>query len=214
MKPKCIVLDFDNTISSFKGGKSGLFAIFTRQDADGRLVRESYEETKKEGMFSIENLTQKLEQKTGIHFNKEEITKEFQVWILDTVCLYSDSAPIISNWRKKGIPVIILTFGYSSYQKQKISMTNTPHDEVFIVESNDTKISVCEKVIKKYGKPLIVIDDTPSVLDDIKDMKFSQDEVVTFLMRRPDCPYIHNKPKYYHREISDFYEAEKIIGLL
>ena len=188
MKPKCIVLDFDNTISSFKGGKAGLFAIFTRQDADERLVRESYEETKKEGMFSIENLTQKLEQKMGIHFNKEEITKEFQAWILDTVCLYSDSVPVISNWRKKGIPVVILTFGYSSYQKQKISMTNTPYDEVFTVEGNDKKSSSIKVIIKKYRKSLVVIDVSPSVLDDIKDMKFSQDAVLTLQMLGDDCP--------------------------
>lgn len=214
MKPKCIVVDFDNSISFFKGGKTGLFTIFIRQGADESLVRESYEETKKEGTFLVENLTQKLEKNTGIHFDKEKIIKEFWAWISDTVRLYTDSVPVISNWRNSGVPVIILTFGDPNYQKQKIAMTNTPYDEVITVESNDKKVMSLKDIIKKYGKPIVVIDDTPGVLDDIRDMGYSQDDVVTFLMRRPDGPYVHNKSKYSHREISDFYEAEKIVGAL
>ncbi len=119
MLPTCIAFDFDSTLSRILGGLQGIFAIFIKRDVPKELVKKCYEELKKDGGFNIQGLLEKIKLKTQRSFDDNAIFCEFDKWVKKSIALYPESISVISELKKRRIPVAIVTRGDLNYQKRK-----------------------------------------------------------------------------------------------
>jgi len=186
MLPTCIAFDFDSTLSRILGGLQGIFAIFIKRDVPKELVKECYEESKKDGGFNIQGLLEKIKLKTQKSFDDNVIFFEFDEWVKSSIALYPESISVISDLKKQKIPVAIVTRGDQSYQKRKIELTRVLYDELYIVSGESGKCKALRELMQKYGNPVLFIDDDPRDLDLIREHGISENEVTTILILRDD----------------------------
>lgn len=211
MIPRCIAVDFDSTLARFVGGKKDLFAIFIRRGISESSVKEAYEESKRNGGFTIQKLQKLIEEKVKKAFDSCAIVQEFDEWVKNTVLPYPDSIPAISRWKVLHIPVAIVTYGDPDFQKKKIAITGIPYDRLHIVTVEDGKSEELRKLLARYGQTILFIDDKPSVLDGVRENGIKENEVITVLIRRQDSPYVHDLSQHHHIEISYLDEIDKTI---
>lgn len=207
MKPKCIAIDFDYTLAHFINGYNGLFEIFTKQGIPFSLVKQTYEEVKQTG-FSLSNFIQILEEKTDIILNLENIYTDFQTWLLETLCLYEDAKFL---QKPLNIPVVIITFGDSEFQLQKIHNMNIVCNSVHTVSCINSKSDTLNNLLQTYGAPILYIDDKASELDAIADSGIRAEDVITFHIFRKDSPYKFEKSKIPHKQINSLHQIFELV---
>lgn len=211
MKPVCIAFDLDNCLARFVGGKEGLFAIGTRRGIPKEIVKEVYEETNVGGGWSAKKFLNNLQKRTQREFGGEDFLQECTRWFESSFALYPDSLSTIRHWHILHIPIAIITRGDPESQRQKITMTKIPYNDLYIVPNDGLKILSLQELIHKYGKPIIFVDDKVSVLDEARAI-FDKGEVITVIIRRPESSYIHKQPKYRHCEIFQLTELKQTIS--
>lgn len=199
MQVTCIAVDFDGTLAYFKGGYDELFAIFSRRGVDPVVVRECYEKTKREFGFSISAMTSVVAGQTGRRFNALEIAAEFRDWLGLSLIPYPDSVATLARWQKQGITVVILTAGNTEYQTQKVQVTHLPHDQLLVVSHECEKPDVVRRLLERYGPPVLLIEDRPSVLDAMREDGLDEDQVITVRLLRAESPYVREHSIYGHR---------------
>lgn len=197
MQPTCIAIDFDGTLAYFTGGYEQLFDIFVRRGVPQEIVRRGYEKTKQEGGFSIVAMIDVMSVLVGHLFDREAIEGEFSVWLRQSLFLYPDSLPWLTEWRRRGVPIAIVTAGNADYQTQKISTLAVPHDHLFVVVKEDEKPTVVRKLLKRYGAPILLVEDRPSVLDLMRNGNLMEGEVVNVRLLRKESPYYHDEPTHH-----------------
>ena len=201
MRPTCIAIDFDGTLAYFKGGYDQLFAIFTRRGVDNSIVRESYEQSKREGGFTITRLMKIVAERTSRSFDDEAINGEFADWLGRSLVPCAEAALVLTVWRDVGIPVVILTSGDMDYQAQKVHATRLPHDDLIVVAHEAGKIEALRALLERYGPPILFVEDRPYVLDLVREEGLTPAEVRTVRVLRPESPYVREKSLYVHETV-------------
>jgi len=207
---RCIVIDFDGTLASFLSGREGFFDIFIKRGVPEHVVKESYETVKASKGFSIENLCNMLNAK-GFSLNKNVLESEFETWVQKDLALYPDSMMAVKNWKKQGIPIIILTAGEEVMQRRKVALTQIPYDELRVVSTAKEKVAEVLSLLKKYGKPLLVFDDRADILDLIHEEFKDSSDVVTVWVNRINSDF--PRGKHEHIEIKDL-SAESLAKVI
>lgn len=207
MRATCIAIDFDGTLAYFKGGYDELFAIFHRRGVDLVVVKECYEQTKREFGFSISAMTSVVSSRTGCSLDTVAIAAEFRGWLGLSLVPYSDSVATLVRWQHQGIPVVILTAGNSEYQTQKVQVTRMPHDQLTVVSHEHEKPDVVRRLLERYGLPVVFVEDRPSVLDAIREHGLTEDRVITVRLLRQESPYVREHSVYRHRSYNGLDEV-------
>ena len=207
---RCIVIDFDGTLASFLSGREGFFDIFIKRGVPQHVVKETYEAVRASQGFLIENLYGALRVK-GFSLNKDVLESEFEERIQKDLTLYPESMTAMKNWKKQGIPIIILTAGEEATQRQKVAVTQIPYDELCVVPTAKEKVAEVSRLLKKYGKPLLVLDDRADILDLIHEEFKDSSGVRTVWVHRvnSDLP----RGKHEHIEIKDL-SAESLAHVM
>lgn len=211
MPVACIAVDFDGTLAYFKRGYDDLFAIFGRRGVDPVVVRECYEQTKREFGFSISAMTAVVTSKAGRHFDATGVTAEFRDWLGLSLIPYNDSVVTLTRWKRQGIPVVILTAGNSEYQTQKVQATRMPHDQLIVVSNEREKPGVARRLLEHYGLPVLLIEDRPSVLDAMREHGLTEDKIITVRLLRQESPYVREQSVYRHRSYNTLQEVHSSI---
>lgn len=208
MKPTCIALDLDYTLTHFIGGYDNLFAIFMRRGVAHEIIQEIYKETQREG-FTIKLFTKKIKDKTGELPQETTVTAEFERWLHESLAPYPDTTAFFAQWFGK-IPIAIVTFGDPDYQKQKLGAVSLPHDIVFTIAPPHRKSEALRTLVSRYGKPIIFVDDTLEMLDSVRNDGLCVDEIITVEMRRPDRASLKT-PMYPHHRVTSLDEVGRLI---
>ncbi len=211
MDISCIAVDLDATLCRFQGGKGGLFSIFVCPQASENDVREIYERVKKNQGFSIEKMQRGVEEKIGKKFNTLEVEQKFSEWLRRSLVLYSDSIPFLTHCNARGHAICIVTFGDTQLQEQKVAVLDIPHNELFVTEKENGKPRILLELLKKYGSPLVFIDDKPSELDRVRDQGMDESDVITVQIYREDGPYGGEEPRFEHHKVSSLHEVMPIL---
>lgn len=198
MQVTCAIVDFDGTLAYFKGGYDDLFAIFSQCGVDSIVVKECYEQTKREFGFSISAMTSVVAQRTGLALRDEDIMNEFRYWLGLSLIPYSDSVATLTQWRRRRIPVVILTAGNVEYQTQKVQATHMPHDQLIVVSHDREKVDTVRRLLNFYGPPVLLIEDRPSVLDAMREHELAEHEIITVRLLRQESPYVREPSVYGH----------------
>lgn len=212
MWPSCIVCDFDTTLAYFIDYKQRLFRIFTKRKVPPHIVKESYEEIKQKGGFTIQRLQKIIESKVKQRFDPASVALEFSQWLERSLMVYPDTHTVIPRWRDRGIPFIIATVGDQGFQRKKIEASGILFDALYIVDKEGSKTLVLKELLAKYGRPIIFIDDKPSELDSVRSA-LKKDDVITVIIRRPDCPKNKTRSLYHHREITTLNEIDEWLSI-
>lgn len=210
MKPACIAIDFDSTLSQFRGGKEGLFAIFTQRGVPEGIVLEAYESAKERG-FSIEKFQKGIEERTQWRFITKQIRRAFDAWVENAIVPYPESHSVVLSWKAQNIPVVIVTRGDPDYQRQKVVASKIPHDALYCVETEEGKVSTLRTLIARYGEPIIFIDDKVGVHDLIRENSLDENQVVTVIIRRPDSSHFNDHSVYQHYEVEHLDDVGQMI---
>lgn len=202
-RPKCVAVDFDNTLAYFKGGYgNSFFPIFVQRGVPEDEVKGYYQTTKEELTFSIKNMIFVVERETGLSLDHGEIVGEFRVWLADSLVAYADSVRELAEWRQEDIRVVILTTGNPEFQKQKIQASGIPYDELLVVTQDGEKPGKVRELLKRYGPPngppIWLVEDDPSVLDLVREAGLSESDVVTVRLMRRESPHFLKVSKHSH----------------
>lgn len=206
----CIVIDFDGTLASFLSGREGFFDIFIKRGVPENVVKESYETVKASKGFSIESLCNMLNTK-GFSLSKDALESDFETWVQKDLALYPDSMMAVKNWKKQGIPIIILTAGEEVTQRQKVAVTQIPYDELCVVPTAKEKVAEVSRLLEKYGKPLLMLDDRADILDMVKEAFGDSSGVSTVWVHRVNSDF--PRGKHEHIEIKDL-SAESLAQVM
>lgn len=198
MQATCIAVDFDGTLAYFRGGYDKLFAIFSRRGVDPVIVKECYEQTKRESGFSISALVSAVTAQSSCHFDMGEIESEFRDWLGVSLVPYIDGTTVLGQWRCREVPVVILTAGNTEYQTQKVQAARMPHDQLIVVANEREKPVIVRQLLERYGPPILLIEDRPSVLDSMRESGLLKHQVITVRLLRRESPYVNDKSMYKH----------------
>jgi len=211
--PACLAIDFDNTIAYFQDTYEGLFDIFIRRGVLKDKAAKAYE-IAKEGGFSFGKMIKSVEKETdanppagGWKQEKEKMTAEFGVWLKNSLILFPESASFLAQISKK-IPVVIVTFGNRSYQRDKISRLKISAREIMSTADKNGKPDLIKKCLEKYGQPVLFADDKGEELDRARD-NFSEKKVTTVRVRRASWRYKREKTRHRHITVSNLQELKK-----
>lgn len=210
-KVTCVALDFDNTIAFHRQGYEGLYEIFTRSGVPLRTVKQAYL-ISRDGGFHINGMLQVIRTRFRhpLRGQTTAIRKEFAGWLADVLIPYPESVTILKKW-KRHVPVVIVTFGHPQHQMEKIALLNIPHTRTYPVASDKAKPKVLKQLTKKYGTPILFIDDRPSVLDLIRKSGLTPKDVITARVVRPGNRYNKDRTRYRHLRVRSFRELAPLV---
>jgi FMN phosphatase YigB (HAD superfamily) len=210
MKPVCIAIDLDYTITHYLGEGDKFFPLLKSYGIPDDTLKDAYEKTKHDGGFTFPRFLIQLNKDLGGRLDPKTlatIQEENDRWFESAFAAYPDSIESLKKLNSK-VPIIILTFGHPDFQNHKIETAKIPHTEVAVTPKKDGKPAILQGLLKKYGKPILFIDDKASEIDRIRDQGIGENEVITVHMKRPDSPYFNQEAKHRHREISSLGEIE------
>jgi hypothetical protein len=207
-----IAVDFDGTIATLSDGDNGsypgLLGLFYGLGLDTQELREAYEEARAEG-FCLERMIQALVAR-GAHIGtlgNLELTRKFIAWVNRSLRVYSDAQAALSRWAKDGREVVIVTMGENDFQNQKVSTANVPHAAVFTTRRDEDKAFLLQRLNEAYGRVLIV-DDKAAVLDAVRDVDPTGEQLVTVRIIREDGKYANQQARHNHIVVSALTEIE------
>ncbi|MBI3633002.1 MAG: HAD family hydrolase [Candidatus Vogelbacteria bacterium] len=199
---KHVALDFDNTVAYFEGGREGIFNLFENFDIKPEEAEKVYEMTKKDGGFNIDNLIEKIKEKTGKKIDIEAVKLDFINWLKKSLKLYPDAKELFARLEKQRRSYSIISVGNELFQRQKIAVLGLKPKNVSIVARVGDKPSVLQNLALEVGRQIIYIDDKASELDAIR-RDLGEQKVLTVRIDRPDSPYRDEKAQYKHVEIKN-----------
>lgn len=210
-KIRCIALDFDYTISHFTDNLDGLFDIVVRHGIDSKHARDIFTTVVENTGFTFEKYFEAL-QETGLVLPRLSILRpEFDAWLSRSLVLYEDSLATLQKWRNKA-PIIIVTSGNPSFQKEKIAASNIPIDLAKYVKPPQQKIHALKDIIITHGAPIIFADDNPRELDAVYQSHMESD-IITIRMLRLDTPYETVASQYPHTVVRSLKELDEKINI-
>ena len=209
----CICVDFDNTLGHFTHGSRDFFNIFLQRKIPRETLEKVYKETACALGFSFPHFVNFLADAVGGIPNRENLGIEFEEWLQRELTVYPDSIPACTLWQRHHIPVCIITAGEEQYQKHKVALLHIPHDDVIVVQHVNEKAPATKKLLKRYGRRIVFIDDKESELDQLCDAGIGTDDVLKVHINRPDSPYGDQKSRYEHLEIESLLDPNLATAL-
>ena len=100
--------------------------------------------------------------------------------------VYSDAEPLVQPIARHYISII--TSGDHHRQREKVLRSHLQVDDLSITKHAPGKVQCVKVLLKKYGAPIIFVDDKAQTLDAIRD-RFAEDEVILYHMVRDDAAY-------------------------
>lgn len=202
----CIGIDFDNTLAHFLTSSTGFFKIFSRYHVSEEQLRKTYDEvahSQNGNGFTFEGMLADVTKMVlALSSHEDELKRAFGKWLRENLTLYPDSLSALTNWHDGlRIPICIVTAGAEEYQRQKVDLMQIPHDDIIVVPHANEKASVTKKLLSRYGRQIVFIDDKDSELDHLCDAGIDSGDVLKVHIKRPDSPYRDQKPRYKHLEV-------------
>lgn len=200
-KPTCIAVDFDFTLTHFVGGLDELFAIFVRR---GVLHSDAVtaEARAEELGFTIAAYIQCVREMGYTVNDDDAIAQEFAAWLAGALAFYEDTPGVLQVWVGTGTPLVVVTFGNAGYQRLKVETMRVPHTAILIASHETPKLTHVRALLARYGAPIWFIEDKPAELDAVRAAGFTEDQVRTFRIDRPDSPYAAVQSTYTHVTVS------------
>ncbi len=84
--------------------------------------------------------------------------------------------------------VSVVTAGDYTLQMGKILRSRIQVDDILIAKTKKEKVKKIRRILKKYGAPIIFVDDNPRVLDSIR-QAFPENQVILYHLVRDDAKY-------------------------
>ncbi len=84
--------------------------------------------------------------------------------------------------------VSIVTTGDYTLQMSKILKSRIQVDDILIAKTQKENVKKIRRILKKYGAPIVFVDDNPKVLDIIR-QAFSENQVILYHLVRDDAKY-------------------------
>lgn len=162
-----LVLDFDDTLFKSKLFKKNLLdGIAENLDVEPSLVREAYDRVKSHGYSTERHVSAIKEQIPSV---QEEKLTPFIAHLFSDMdsYLFKEVTPVLESFKKKGITMILLTYGDHEFQSRKISGTGLVKFFQKIVITTDAK-SIALKELFRDTHRMIAVDNTVEHLNDIK----------------------------------------------
>lgn len=197
----CIAIDLDNTLIYPRGGNLRLFRVLAKHGVPLLRLPAIYEEAKQHGL-SAHSLLAAAKTHSKKPLDAGAIQNDIARWLHASVACYPDSIAAVTEWRKRRVPVMIVTVGVPEFQKEKIAIAGIPHDDVFVVQNVNGKSSVLGTLLDRYGATCLFIDDKSTELDAAYESGIAPERVLTFRIRRRNSPYYQQKAVYEHRHIT------------
>ncbi|MDD5050672.1 MAG: HAD family hydrolase [Candidatus Pacebacteria bacterium] len=179
-KVACIALDFDETLAFINNPKTELFNTWEKRGVPKEIGEKAYEEIHDGEGFSYPGMKIVLK-KYGYDMD-EGFEKELWERLERGLQTFTEVKETIERW-KKMIPVVIVTAGEESFQREKIKRTGLS-DLPCIVTRVGNKTKALRTFIEKYGEPVAFIDDKISELETLKNAGFSEKELIPVLLDR------------------------------
>ena len=201
MEALACVSDFDDCLVRLTD-RSKLFGIFTSaSDGLSRAgVERIYRKVRDSIGFSATHMINAIRGE-GYSINEKAVCAALDRWLKNSLEPYHDTMQFVGRVRASNIPFIVITFGEEKYQIKKVQMSGIPYDQLIVVSSPAEKVERIREVIKKFGRPIVYIDDKATTLDKIA-RAFSPETVLT--VRPVRGPYRMLAAKRMHWEIASF----------
>lgn len=211
VRPRCIVLDFDNTIARAGASREWVWKPFGRWGVPRDRARAAYEAVRDTQGFSITKTIRRL-QREGFRVPQKAAEQAFWLRFRRELRLYRDTQPFLRAVRARfHLPLMIVTYGDPVYQRAKVRLAGVRADRLILISTSDGKPAAIRKLLREFGAPLLVVDDKASELDRLR-RNFSPREVVTVRILRADSPYRRERGRYAHRTVRTLSEVLSIIG--
>ncbi len=198
MKPTCISLDLDNTISYFKRRGSVILDAAVKLGIPRNTVTTTYQSVREIQGFSPKNFRSALE-RLGPPFDGRLFEKQITEFLESSLALYADSRTLRrTNATRSNIPIVIVTAGDTQFQKRKKELLEL-RVPCFVVQPHEGKIAPLQKLLARYGAPIWHVDDRVEELDKIYTSGLVPKKIETIQIVRGMMPRVSkNSP---HRRI-------------
>jgi FMN phosphatase YigB (HAD superfamily) len=211
--PTCIAVDFDRSIAHFvhPATKSandfdGFCKIFTSRGIPREMIAKIARGVSEGQGFTINRLVARV--KSVLEFSylpdEERIEEEFYAVTNECLAAYPETIDCMWEWRRRDIPVEIVTKGEPNYQQYKIELLKILCDSVYCVEPPARKSEALRDILKRYGAPVLFVDNCIGELDGVRDDGLSEAEVITVRIVRDDDVCGDGSSRHRHHEINSF----------
>ncbi|MDD4988913.1 MAG: HAD family hydrolase [Candidatus Pacebacteria bacterium] len=179
-KVTCIALDFDETLAFIDSSREEFFGTWEKRGVPKEIGEKAYKEIHDGEGFSYTGMKKAL--KNYGYDMDESFEKELWARLEKGLRPFKEAKETIERWMNK-CPVVVITAGDDSFQKEKIQRTGFSHLPLIITKFRK-KAEAIQTLLKKYGAPIVFIDDKISELTSIKEADFSKKDVILILLDR------------------------------
>ncbi len=206
MNYTCYACDLDNTLTYFTRGTDALIDIVATYGVPRDVaVRVMNAVVDSDVGFSHKTFVAAL-CKLHNQINAPQLERDVCGWLEhDGLARYPDVDQFLISIEARGLPWAIITAGNEEWQVKKIEAVNLPTDRVFVVSPMVGKADAIKKLLKRFGSPIVFVDDRPAELDRVRDVH-EPDVVDTYLIERPESPHNMNLSRYEHKKIKSLLE--------
>ncbi len=148
-KPPVIALDLDFTLARFRSGYGGFYDIaesfgISRETAE-RELRENIRSSAglSFGGYSRSLFPNDSERANGFETGLDRHFKADFSW-------YPGVRELLENWRRQGIPLVVVTAGSEELQTRKLGVLGFGFDEVHITDITVGKASAIRRIQSEY----------------------------------------------------------------
>jgi len=204
-----IILDFDDTIFNTFQVMQEFRKIFNRLGFTDDEFWSAYRQCKKENNDFVPDIF--LETIGEIRsYDKNKAKEDIQNLIERfSDYIFSDFFCFLSIAKKEEL--ILLSYGSSDFQKNKIEKSGiVPYFSEIIITSRD-KAEDIEEIKKRYNEKLVFIEDKAESIDNVKKR---MPEVTTMKIIRPQGGHIEKKSELTNYIIQDLFRLDNIINNL
>lgn len=184
-----VVLDFDDTLAT--SGMRGYFSHIASYGYDEALITRIYQDVRMGIGNCPRNLLTRLSEEIEIPDLEQKIAETERAHMRASVP-YPDSKPNVLKWRRRGIPVHILSHGEQTFQPKKIKSAGIPCDGMHIIDATGSKGAVITYLLDRYGAPIAHVNDKASEHDAIADA-IGENGIYEVWMQRSQVDSLHGK---------------------
>lgn len=205
-----IVLDLDETLTSFDRGYSKLLKGLSFLNISSFIIGNAIEDANNKG-FTIDLFIKTIEKINKMPFNdqtKRKIKDIFNKWLSDSIYIYDDAKKFIEIWEDR-VPIIILTFGNPEYQQKKIRILGLDRFYSCYVTEPYSKFEKLNLILN--NQYIVYVDDNINEINEIAKNNTTGRIIPFWLKRNSELEY--NKKSDDFSYISSLLDINKCISI-
>ncbi len=205
---KAVVVDLDDTCVYFTDDLKGFYDLLNSYGIDQVVADKVVKSLFDQAQFTFSRMISLLAR----HYpavNGPILLRKLNEWLHQNLQVYPDTVDHLLNWGKE-VPIIILTAGDAKFQWTKISLFNLFYQETRFASPQRKKADHMLELIRRYGTPLVFVDDRMRNLDEIRTRGLSEKHVLTCQMERSNRP-CQQRASFPHHRVKDFTEVDRLI---